>query len=552
LRAGCGPPRAAAVTAVVRGRYTERMPRWLLALGALLTLTACDSAPRYVGVGDVISVDAAAQQVVLRHEQIAGLAEAGVSRFGVPSDQVRAALTPGARVRFELQRNGGVLVITRASPLAEGNPGIHDHTPHHGGIVAMAGMLHLEAKASADGRVLLYLTDIWRRPVPLDGVSGTATFDLPGGRQKQTVPLASVGDALEARGPALAPPAVNVAFDLRRGGEPVELSFLLPLGSGDSGAAGIPAAGCLSPADTAASVRQPRCTLSFAKPIVALAVAPDAATLLVAQLDLGISAWRLPAAVFALGFAPPPAVIIPVAEPPHPEAPNAVVVRPDGREAVVAMENRLIVYAMDTGQVVRAFDGPGGVVRAVAWSPDGSALLAATFYSPAAFVLDAADGRVQLRLPVTRETAALAFAPDGETMAVASEAGPIVLYDRSGAVVRTLRDTRAAARALAFAGDRLVAAGQDGVLYVWDRRTGASQFQRAVARTLRQLAVNAERGIVATAGTNNLIQVTALADDAGVETLSGHAAQVLNLAWAGSTLISGDAAGRVALWEIAP
>ena len=96
--------------------------------------------------------------------------DAAVTRFAAPADDVRASLTPGARVRFELRRRDGELVVVRANALAQGNPGLHDHTPHHGGIVAMAGMLHLEAKASPDGLVQLYLTDVWRRPLPLESL----------------------------------------------------------------------------------------------------------------------------------------------------------------------------------------------------------------------------------------------------------------------------------------------------------------------------------------------------------------------------------------------
>ncbi len=517
---------------------------WLLSV-----LAACDSGPRYVGVGDVLGVDAAARQVTVRHDQIAGLMEAGTTRFAAPSDEVRAALIPGARVRFELRRAGDELEVTRASALAQGNPGIHDHTPHHGGIVAMAGMIHLEAKASSDGGIALYLTDLWRRPLPLDDVSGAVTLDLPEG--KRTLLLAAAGDALAASGPPLTRPSVTAAFALRRGSEPVEMHFLLPLRRGDGGAAGIPAAGCVPLAESPAPDRVPRCKLAFAKPVVALAAAPDAATLLVAQVDLGVSAWRLPAAAFATGFAPPPPVVIPVAEPPHREAPNAMLVRPGGREAVVALENRLIRYAMDTGQVVRAFDGPGGIVRAVAWSPDGGALLVSSFYNTAAYLLDAADGRVLHRFAVEREGAAVAFAPDGRTVVVASEVGPVALFDVGAAAPRhVLRGARGPVRSLAFAGDQLVAAGDDGVLRVWDVGAGALRLERPLGRPLREMALDAARGLVATAGTGAHIQLTRLADGAAIDTLAWHTAQVLSLAWAGPTLISGDAAGRVALWDV--
>lgn len=523
------------------------MSRLLAFTSGVLLLAACHADRTYVGVGDVLTVDATARQVTIRHDQIAGLLEAGTTRFAAPSDEVRGGLTPGARVRFELRRAGDDLELIRASLLTAGNPGIHDHTPHHGGVVAMVGMIHLEAKASPDGRVQLYLTDVWRRPLPLADVEGAVTLDLPEG--KRSVPLVVSDDALEGRGPALPQRTINAAFVLRRGGAPVEVSFLLPLGSGASGAAGIPAAGCVAPL-AASTGRVPRCTLSFAKPVAALAAAPDASALLVATVDLGISAWRLPAGEFLLGFAPAPPVIIPIAEPLHPEAANAVVVRPDGREAVVALENRLIRYAMDTGQVVHAFDGPGGIVRAVAWSPDGGTLLVSTFYNSAAFLLDAADGRLLRRFPVAREGAAVAFAPDGRTVAVGSEVGPIALFDVDAATpARVLREAHGAVRGLAFVGDRLVAANEDGVLRIWQTGSGALLLERTLGPTLRAMAVNTERGVVATVGGQPRIDLIHLEDGAAIETLAWHTSQILGLTWAGNTLVSGDSAGHVALWE---
>jgi DNA-binding beta-propeller fold protein YncE len=517
-----------------------------LVMVVLVLVAACDSGPRYVGVGDVLEADAAARTVRIRHDRIAGLAEAGTAVFAVPADQVRAVLVPGVRVRFELRRRGGELVVTRANTLAQGNPGIHDHTPHHGGVVAMAGMLHLEAKAAPDGRLQLYLTDVWRRPLPLDDVRGSVTLDLPDGRR--SLPLAVGGEALEAQGPPLTQASINAAFALRRAGQDVDLAFLLPLQRGDTGAAGIPVAGCLP---SRAGNRGPRCTLRFARPVVAVALAPDAATLLVAQVDFGISAWRLPAAEFSRGLAPPPAVTVPVDEPPHPEAPNAMLVRPAGGEAVVAMENRLIVYSLASGEVLRAFAAPGGIVRALAWSPDGGALLVASFYDPAAYLLDAADGRVRQRFPIEREGAAAAFAPDGRTLAVASETGPAVLFAIDPpAAPRVLRGTGGALRSLAFAGDRLIGAGDDGFLRIWNRADGVLVLERRIDRTVRAMTVRGEGGLAAAVGREPAIQIVALSDGSTVGTLAWHADQILSLAWAGTTLVSGDSAGHVALWDV--
>jgi WD40 repeat protein len=375
------------------------------------------------------------------------------------------------------------------------------------------------------------------------------TLDLPEG--KLTLPLAAIDGVLEANGPPLTRRTVNAAFDLHRSGDLVTESFLLPLGQGDTGAAGIPTGGCVPPVGEGAAGRLPRCTLTFAKPVVALAVTPDGATLLTAQVDLGVTAWRLPAVEFALGFAPPPPIVIPVAEPPHPEAPNALLVRADGREMLVALENRLIRYSMDTGRVVNTFDGPGGIVRDAAWSPDGASVLVSAFYNPAGYLLDAGDGRVLRRFAVQREGAAVAFAPDGRTIAVASENGPIDLFAADGArAPRTLDGGRGPVRAMRFVGAQLIAACNDGVLRVWDTPDGSLGLERRIGTTLRQMAVSPERALVATTGIDPAIQLTRLGDGAPVATLTWHTAQVLSLAWAGGTLISSDATGNVALWDV--
>ncbi|MBU6281260.1 hypothetical protein KGQ64_03380, partial [bacterium] len=84
---------------------------------------------------------------------------------------------PNARARLDLRRSGpsgragllvlaGLLLVSCTGPApstaptatpspaeqpAEAPAGRHDHAPRHGGIVAMSGRRHLEARAEADG-----------------------------------------------------------------------------------------------------------------------------------------------------------------------------------------------------------------------------------------------------------------------------------------------------------------------------------------------------------------------------------------------------------------
>jgi Cu/Ag efflux protein CusF len=518
----------------------------------LLAIVACgcDWSRRFVGVGDVVSVDDRAQQVTVRHEAIPGLMDASTTAFAV-DDDVRATLAAGARIRFVLRRSGGRLRMTKATVLAAGSPGLHDHTPHHGGIVAMVGMSHLEALASPDGRIRVYLTDLWRQPLSVTDAGGTVVLDLPGG--KQTLPLEPGDGMLTAVGPPLAAlAAVNAHVAVRRGAEPLEVSFLLPVSAGASGAAGIPSEGCVALPAATPGTPAPRCVFAFAKPVVALAATADATTLLVAMVDLGMTAWHLPGGTFALGFAPPPAVQLPAPEAPHPEAPNAVVIRPGGRELVIAMENRLIRYALDTGRVAAAFNGPGGIVRDVAWSPDGSSLLVSAFYQRAGFMLDPEDGGVTRRLPIDAEGAAVAVAPDGRTLAIGSEPGTIDLFDASGAGRTTLHGLRAPVRAIAFVDDDVIGVADDGTLCAWNRGAGDPIHCRRLAPAVRAVAIDIAHRRIASAGIDPRIAINTLADGAPVQTLDWHGAQVLSLTWAGDTLVSGDANGRVAVWQSLP
>lgn len=430
-------------------------------------------------------------------------------------------------------------------------PAAHDHTPHHGGVVGMAGDLHLEARAAADGTLAVFLTDLWRRPLAPARATGTVTLALPGGQRR--LDLRPGGEALEAAGPPLDVPEVEASVALAVDGRRLEMDFLLPIASERTGAAGVPLAGCvpLASPPTAAAAR-PRCTLTFARSITALAAVRDGTLALVAGVDLGVSAWRLPAGRLVLGLAPPPPLAAPGPEGvrAHREAAAALATSPDGAEAVVALETRLLRYALASGRLAHELAAPGGVVRALAWAPDGVHLLVTAFYDAAAHLVRAADGVEVRRLPVDREGAAVAFAPDGRLAAVASEGGTITLFDLTGgAPPRALAAARGAVQALVFAGPHLLAAGDDGVVRAWDAPSGTLAGEAPTGRGLTRLALAPGGRVAASAGLDGIVRLHDAATGAVVATLAWHESQVLGLAWGGGVLVSGDLEGRVALWD---
>jgi hypothetical protein len=410
-------------------------------------------------------------------------------------------------------------------------------------------MLHLEAVATPDGSLRVYLTDVWRRALPLDDVEGRATLDLAEGRRE--LPFHAEDGALVA---SASPPTgayLRARVQLVRARQPVEASFVLPVAAPASGAAGVPLEGCVPPAASAdTGERRPRCTLRFAGPITALRGTPDGSTLLVSAVG-GVTTWAMPAVQFRLGFAPWSAVTVPVDAQPHPESATAIAVSPDGSEAVISNENRLGVYAIARGQQLRELPQLAGMIRDLAWSPDGTRLLVSVFYDPTAHLLQADDGHELGRIPLEREAAAVAFAADGTRAAVGGETGPIVLVDVAGTkILATIGDTGRPVQALAFAGDRLVSAGGDGAVVVWDLAGRRAISRAEVGGALSRLAIAPGGRVVASAGFDRLVRLHDVETGALLETLAWHRAAVWGLAWAGPVLFSGDGEGEVAAWDL--
>lgn len=504
--------------------------------------------------GDLLAVEEPGPWLTIAHDDVPDVVPASTLRFPARSPDVVGGVAAGSRVRFDLVRDGGRLVVTRLERLGPAagpvKMEVQDQTPHHGGVVAVAGFLHVEAAASRDGLVRLWLTDEERKPVSLARASGEVRVQLADGTRR-TLPLAERDGTLVASGPALEGDEVRARVELRRDGSPIDLYFALPLAEGRAGVGGVPAGAC-APVTASHGGRAPRCAVVFPHGVLTVATTRDGRLAVVSEAEGAISAWRLPAGEVVLSFTPPPAVEVAVVEGAEPDVgASAIAIRPDGVEAAIAFGARIVRYEVATGRVVRELPVGAHAVRDLVWF-DPSRLLASYLGDPEARVLDAETGAVARRIAVPQAAAAVAARSDGRLAAVGSDVGAIVAFDPArDEAPRVVADVTQPVEDLAFAGSRVVWAGADRSLRVWDATSGAALTTVQLPEPAVRVAVAQNDAVVAVALRSGTIELRRVDDGTAVETLRFHSSGVRALAWVGSQLLTGDTDGTLAIWDLA-
>jgi WD40 repeat protein len=237
----------------------------------------------------------------------------------------------------------------------------------------------------------------------------------------------------------------------------------------------------------------------------------------------------------------------------------ALAFRPDGGAIAAGTDDaKVTLWDARTGARTGAWPGPGRAVEALTFAADGSRLAAAGS-AGSLVVWDSRSGRELQRVDQFEGQplgAHITFRADLKRVAAVTGADLDMIRVWDGVSDRGLRllmGHRGMITALAFSPDgcTLASAAQDGRLILWDAATGAQQVSfDSRSQSVRCLVFSPNGHYLAVGAEEAVIRVWDL-ESGRVRTLHGHGAGVRSLAFSpdGRRLASGGDDRTVRIWD---
>ncbi len=273
--------------------------------------------------------------------------------------------------------------------------------------------------------------------------------------------------------------------------------------------------------------------------IVEMAFSPDSKTLASASLDMTVKLWDVNG----------------IPNPFSHQSGSHVAYSPSGRTVASAVGREIKVWDATAWKVSAVWQSETGQARAIAYSPDGLTVALGSA-DKTTRLWDASNGTERLILRGhTEEVSSVAFSPKGTLLATASYDKTARLWDVTTGQEYARLGHEAVVHGVTFSPDgRLLAsASEDTKVRLWDVKTHReSGVLGGHTSSVRGVAFSPDGRLLASSSDDGTIKLWGVATHREVATLKGHAGSVRPIAFSpdGKRLASAGEDFSLRLWDI--
>ncbi len=281
--------------------------------------------------------------------------------------------------------------------------------------------------------------------------------------------------------------------------------------------------------------------------VLALAVSPDARTVVSGGLDDRIIIWDLLSGQARL-----------VINDAHSKPINSLAISPDGQFLVSGSDDDTIkVWQLATGQMVRVISGHRGDVNAVMITTDGQFVISGSEDRTVVVWRLATGERVRNFTDVTALIKATAMSVNGEYIAAAGSDSLIKVWNlNAGTLVQTLKGHLGGIQSLAVSAEgRFVVSGsKDRTIRIWIPKTG--EAVRTLVKHLdgvNAVAITPDSRFIVSGSSDKTVRVWRLPTGELLATLTQHGGAVNAIAISPNQrwFVSGGSDGQIYVWQLA-